>query len=395
VAKGVIMRAKLVFIAVVLLVSCGGRNVLYKFDFRSDPVKSGWTFVPGAKDASELVYIPAEGYYTDKGAKWQSPKINSTDDDWQFYCMEFKSKAESDGYYAVFFYDKDGKMIVADTYALFYKSEDFVNNKVVFRGREGGRTFTVNFMGNGKFFVNDIKVYPVLDEFAAKWADGIYAALKPLDYKADPNRWQLIPNTIERLKTGGPFRIVMLGDSIINDTNNSNFDALLSRMYPDADIRVKCSVRGSTGCRHYRKDEHFKSYVIDQNPDLLMIGGISHKNDIDAIREVIKKTQKHLNCEILLMSGPVGADWRKHDKENPDKPLAKSTYKNSYEFEKKLEALAKEMKVEYLDMKTPWNNYIGNSGKPYMYFNRDRVHADDRGKQILARIIESYFTPKK
>ena len=31
-----------------------------------------------------------------------------------------------------------------------------------------------------------------------------------------------------------------------------------------------------------------KRYVLDLNPDLLIIGGISHRDDVDSIREVIR-----------------------------------------------------------------------------------------------------------
>lgn len=389
------MPKKAIAIIGLLLAACGGQKMLYEFDFATDPVAAGWTFEPGAKDDSQPVYIPSEGYYSDKGAKWKSPKIAAVENEWQFYCLEFASKADELGYYAVFFYDQDGNEIVDDNYASYYKSDDFVANRVVFRGREHAKTFTVNFIGKGKFFVRDVKVYPVSDEFAAQWADDLYAKLPRLDYTPDPGRWKLIPKTIERLNTGGPIRIVMLGDSIINDTNNSNFDALLKRLYPRTDIRMICSVRGSTGCWHYRIDEHFQSYVADRRPDFLIIGGISQRDDIDAIRDVIEKTRAQIGCEILLMSGPVGADWRKHDEANPDRPLSKIAYPGQYESEKKLAALAAELGVEYLDMKKPWNDYLGNSEKPYMYFHRDRVHAEDRGKQVLARILERYFEPKK
>lgn len=365
---------------------------IYQFDFKTDPKAAGWVYASSENGANKFVYLPAEGYYENKGGKLTGPKIACTGDSFQFYLITFESKSEINGYCAVFFQDKDGQEIVADTYALIYPSKNWAGNVVCFRGREGAATFTVNFIGKQPVAVRDLKVTPVDNTVACKWADELYATLPPLEYKADPNRWKLIPKTIKRLEAGGPIRVVMLGDSIINDTNNSNWDALLMRMYPKADIHVICSVRGSTGCWYYKDVARHQGYVVDLKPDFLIIGGISHQQDQAAIRAVIKLTRAKCDCEILLMSGPVGPDWREHDKDNLNKPLAKAAYKGD-EFNDKLRKLAEEEKVEFLDMNTPWHEYLGASGKPYEWFHRDYVHANDRGKQILGRIIEKYFAP--
>jgi len=51
--------------------------------------------------------------------------------------------------------------------------------------------------------------------------DAIYQAMEPLQYTPPADRWQFIPKTIQRLRDGGTLRIVMLGDSIVNDTGSS------------------------------------------------------------------------------------------------------------------------------------------------------------------------------
>ena len=201
----------------------------------------------------------------------------------------------------------------------------------------------------------------------------------------------LLPKTKEAFKSGKPWRIVMLGDSIINDTFNSNFQALLKRDYPASNLEIICSVRGGTGCWHYQTPENFKAYVADLKPDLLIIGGISHNFDASAVASVIAQAQKY-GCEIMLMTGPMAADWREYDKSAPAVALPEQQLESA-PFILELKAVADNAKVEFFDMQTQWHEYLGASKKPWQWFHRDRVHANDRGKQILGRMLTAYLAP--
>ncbi len=61
------------------------------------------------------------------------------------------------------------------------------------------------------------------------------------------------------------------------------------------------------------------------------------------------------------------------------------------EYIQKLAALAAELGCGFYDMETLWKQYIGSSEQPYEYFLRDPVHANDRGRAVLARLMESFF----
>ena len=50
-----------------------------------------------------------------------------------------------------------------------------------------------------------------------------------------------------------------------------------------------------------------------------------------------------------------------------------------------------EEKVEVVNMTGPWGEYIRRSDKTRGWFMRDPVHANERGFQILGRILEKYF----
>ena len=320
------------------------------------------------------------------------PSVPASKNEFEFYSLSFDAKALENSYWGVFFNDKDGKMLVPDIYSTVYGGKEKRHYEQVIYGRETA-TGMLPFLQSVKGIeVWDMQLKLISAKEAAEWCDRLYQTLPPLPYVPPADRLKLLPKTVDAMQTGKPWRMVMLGDSIINDTFNSNFQSLLMRHYPKADLKFICSVRGSTGCWYYQEPEHFKSYVTDLKPDLLIIGGISQKDDIDAIRRVIEMARKQIGCEILLMSGPLGKDWRKYDEEKIDADLPVQIGTKS-PFAEKQRQLAEELHVEFLDTATAWHNYLGQSGKPWQWFQRDAVHGNDRGKQIVGRIVDAYFRP--
>ena len=211
--------------------------------------------------------------------------------------------------------------------------------------------------------------------------DGIYAQMKPVVYPAPATRWTNLEKTKEKLAKGPELTMVMLGDSIIGDTSGSQFELLLQRNYPQCKIKKVLSVRGSTGCWYYKNDNHVESYVLQHKPDLLIIGGISQRGDIDSIREVIRQVRaKQPNVEVLLLSPTFGAP-------------ADPTNQKWVDYRAQLQQLATEDKCGYFDMTVPWQEYIQSSTYALDSFKRDVVHANDRGKQILGRLMEKFLAP--
>ena len=62
-------------------------------------------------------------------------------------------------------------------------------------------------------------------------------------------------------------------------------------------------------------------------------------------------------------------------------------------FPERIRAVAAEEKCEFLDMRGIWDEYVKNAGKPEEWFRRDIIHANDRGKQILGRVLERFLAP--
>ncbi len=226
---------------------------------------------------------------------------------------------------------------------------------------------------------------PVLERI-----DFIYSEMVPLSWTPPSDRWRNLERSIATLKHGGTLRVVMLGDSIVNDTSRSAWEKLVARLYPGAHIEKITSVRGSTGCWYYKDPNQLEEYVLKYKPDLLMIGGISHRDDIESVREVIRGVRANLepDPEILLMTPCFG-----HKDPRMDPEWTFEVPKDGNDFRSRLKRLAEEENTAFLDMTGPWGQYIRTCGEDIHWFKRDIVHANARGEAILGRILEKFFAP--
>lgn len=189
--------------------------------------------------------------------------------------------------------------------------------------------------------------------------DQIYAGMPPVTYQPPADRWSRLPRTARILKgKTGLLRAVMLGDSIVNDTSRSCWDDVLQRQYPDVKIVKTACVRGSTGCWWYKAPERIRRYVLDHHPDLLIIGGISHHDDIGSLSETIARVRAGLDCDVLLLT-PAFGDADPLD----DRQWRPTPDPDGKDFRSQLVRLANERRIGLLDMTAEWGRYIRASGK--------------------------------
>jgi len=259
--------------------------------------------------------------------------------------------------------------------------------RVAAKQPEGSRGRMVRL---GAFLVNGTPSDPYEGMTTLQRIDAIYAGMDPIKYTPPAGRWSQIPQTMRRLREGGTVKVVMLGDSIIGNTAASQFNLLIERLYPKAKLDIKVSTRGSTGCWWYKDENRIEEYVLKHKPDLLIIGGISQRDDVDSIRAVIRQVRAKQQPEILLLTPVFGFTFASH--------IAKWTYAidpNGTDYRATLMRMAAEEKCEFMDMTGVWWQYILDSGKCYGWFRSDAVHANERGCQIIGRLLEKYFTPKQ
>lgn len=204
-----------------------------------------------------------------------------------------------------------------------------------------------------------------------------------------PQDWTFLTRTRDTLMKGGDLHILGLGDSIVNDTMRSGWIAKLQETYPRAKITGTVYVRGGGGCQHYKEGDRIAENVVPRQPHLVFIGGISQKS-IDDIRIVIRQLRKALpEVEIILATGVFG----RSDPRSPVE-LAKAAYSGTGRYGQLLKILSADEGCAFLDMTSPWAEYIRSSGLHPHLFYRDVVHANEFGEQILSKILISFLTDR-
>lgn len=377
---------------------CGGMEVEVA-NFRG-PVGShlGWRVV--GSEEGKVVYIPFEGYYKSKGGRIESPKFalgkGSNENAW--YSLSFSAKSEEDGYWWVDFFDKEGKPL-PDVNSRLYANRDWQAYDVVVPTRPEAVTAQIAFVSKKGVFAKDVKMLRITSEDAARWCDKLYATLPQLAYAVPKNAWAKLPKSMNALNSTNEFRIVFLGDSIMNDTWCGNFGALLKRDFSRTNLKLYLSVRGSTGCWYYHEKEHFEEYVAKWHPDLVVIGGIS--NWLGSEKSTVKEAEdwmvetigrcKAIGAEVVVCTPPPSYEFRKDENAVPfDFSLCEEGGMQHLRWDFHKNA-ARRTGVQLWDLTTGPCETIARSGKPLNWFKRDAAHNNDRGKQLIAQAMAAHF----
>ena len=364
----------------------------------------GWNFEPSNPE-NGMSYNPYEGYYPDKGGKLSSPLIHLLGKDGEpgYYRIRFNAESRERAYQGVDFFDAEGKRL-PDCYDVIYPGSAQNYDRVIY-AMEKVAAMKIFFRSRSGIRIRDLQVDSATVSEAADYCDRVYSECPALNFQAPGNAMEQLPKTTEALLKGTSWHVLMLGDSIMQDTFHSLFHALLKREYPSSNFRFTISVRGSTGCWFYCQADNFKKYVLDESkPDLVMIGGISNyltdckPGGAEAVEIVIRAIKAHYpKTEIVILSAPLAADTRPHDSEHPTFPLParpwiweQDRYVRSA-FKKDLVEMARRNGVAFWDISTPSYTWLYQSCTPYEWHNRDMVHSGERGKQIIARIMMEYF----
>jgi len=200
--------------------------------------------------------------------------------------------------------------------------------------------------------------------------------------------WTRLARTRRLLNEGGEFRLLALGDSIVNDMMRSGWVAELREAYPKAHVDGTLYVRGGGGCQYYRLEGRITKFVVPRKPDLVIIGGISQRS-VEDIGEVIHQLRAGLpQVEVLLVSGAFGTT----DPRDPE-ALAKAPHSGTGAYGHALAKLAGEERCAYLDLTGPWAQYIVSSKLHPHRFYRDVVQANEYGEQILAKVLIAAMAP--
>lgn len=377
----------------------GQGRMLLSADFESDPRKAGWTVggYPHQKPTGEWTdktsVSGTRALRADEGW-WGSPRLKV--EPLQHYRLTFSATVEGKGYWWVAFFDAEGELLPSDHYSSIYPSDEWQSYEFCFRARHDSVGAEVRFRAiAAPLFVDDVAVETISRADVAKWADRMYGQIPPVELRDVPRPGRLLARSMAKLREGKPLRVVMLGDSIINDIGNTGWDVLVERAYPGAKIELIHAVRGGTGCPYYREENRVKPYVLDHKPALLIIGGISNGHDPESIRDVIRQVRAKSDPDILVLSGAVStwddlmvyiAKWPKEKQQ--------AFIQAARNYRPGLERMAREEKVEYFDLRAHWDAYVAKIRKHPEWLRRDRPHCNTRGRMVIARLMATYFSPR-
>jgi hypothetical protein len=394
-------RLQVLLLPCVLLLGphfAAGFESLLQTDFAKNPVAAGWELRANGDQPFDGGWVatrdtPSEHCLTVRSGYWQTPAVRVQP--FHFYRFDFTAKAEKGGLWSAVFFDADGKELVADDYDSIYASADWQPQTICFRGHAEARQVRVRFHADGQpLWVKTAALVEVDSAAVAEWADGIAAHVPALYYTPPEKRCTRLPKTMKTLQQGGKLRIVMLGDSICNDTSNSVYETLLKRVYPRAQIEVVVSVRGGTGCQYYKDENRVQDYVLRFKPDLAIIAGISHGYDPEAMRSVIRQIKRRSDCEFMVLTGVITPDetCREGYFKTPALTISRAL-ENFEKFTMRMQRMTDEEHVEFLDLRSAWNEYVLRSPRLIEWFQRDPIHGNSRGKQVVGRILLRYFEP--
>jgi len=371
------------------------------YEFKGEPnAQSGWTVK--VAEAGKMVYIPFEGVYENKGGRIQSPKfrLDKPENQGAFYRLTFTAKAEVQGYWWVDFYDKNDALL-PDINSALYASKEFIKQEGVLYVNPLAVSAVIAFVTKKGVSVRDIKMERISPLAAAEWCDKLYSTLPQKPFQVSQDAFALLPKTRAALNNGTPWRILLLGDSIVNDTWCSNFQALVMRDFPQAKIDFRISVRGSTGVWFYHTPEHFQEYVGQYQPNLVIIGGISNVGDPKTYGEpeanltsVIEQSRA-LGAEVVVVSPGLSYKWRPGAApvpfdENLTRPNGAKPYRRDYQY-----AATQKTKTAYWDLTTVPCSIVADCPQESSWFSRDEVHSNDRGMQLQGQNLAAWFRMAK
>jgi hypothetical protein len=364
------------------------------------------TRVAGAWIAGLLAFVPAcacanppaaIALFPDGAAVAPGAKVESADfaaEPLRFYRFECRVKSPRPGFVAALWRNPDATWgrdlqgrpgdLRAEDYQSVAASDDW--QTVVFYSRAQANAVAgclrVQAL-DGAMEVKSASVsgpVPAADVLA--WSDLLLAGVR----EATPVGMGKLPRTAAALRDGGMMRIVFLGDSIMQDAANSPIDLWLESGRPGLRVEIITAIGGGAGMERWNNPDKFPGHdlnlqaaVIDQRPDLVLIGGISTRS-VDDTRAVIGRIRDGARSlgapepDIALLTGPFG-EWNK---------------KASGIDATKLAALASETGCAFFDLRSAWLKAVDSSGREPATFYRDSIHGSADGKHLQGQLIVNW-----
>ena len=294
-----------------------------------------------------------------------------------FYSVSFEVRASASGYWLADFFDAGGERNYADHYSSFDPGPSWTGYESVFMARHDAVQARLGFrVINDAFSVRRVVVRPVDRPDVLRWMDGLYRTMPPVPGDVEVHHPGALSRTHDVLRRSQTLRLVMFGDSVANDMANSHFHLLVEQANPGSRIDLVHSSHPEKGMSRYQHGNLVQPYVIDLRPDLLVLAGMSHR-DVGAICSVIDQVRRRIDPDVMFMNLAVCSH-------NTGFPADDG-------FIPELVEAATRRRFAVVDLCPPWKEYIAASDRPAEWHRRDENHVNDRGRQVIARLLLACF----
>jgi hypothetical protein len=360
-------------------------------DFARPPSELGWAIEANREGVTpDGAWQPASaetppGLTVSRG-RWRSPLLATRP--FQYVELRLRLRVTGRVYWALRHRTAAGELLTADHYSCVDTTAGWADYQACGRvpADAVGTELIIEPAEGSACHLASAGLGPATAATAWAWMQRLQRALPPFAFTPPAERWARLPRTAASRAARAPLSVVMLGDSIVNDTANALFEAGLA-----VDLgwpwQVVSSVRGSTGCPYYQEPAHFANHVARFRPDLLIIGGISHGGDLAALRSVLHQAALAGCPEVLLLTPGI---HRGDPRERGDATVRERGH--HAEFVARLATLAEAEGVAYFDLEGAVADYLRqHPALDINGFRRDVIHANDQGRAVYAALLHAWF----
>ncbi|MFO7871077.1 MAG: SGNH/GDSL hydrolase family protein [Kiritimatiellia bacterium] len=386
-----------VFLAGICAAGCAATPPVYESRFETDPFESGWEW----KEASWSRRRPARGSARwvespdNRGnhclevtsGTWRSPAIPVTNR--ELYRLTFRSTAAGHGHWGAAWYEEKAEdELSGSVYSRVHTTRNWKSTETVVTPTRHTGYCRISFHPfRSEILVDDVTFTPVRREEAIRIMDRIYSDAPALEAKPPEDRWQYLPGARRRLENGRELRLVVMGDSLANDLASSCFHLLVEKNWPGSKVALYKEVQGGGRPHHFLNRETLDNMLRECRPHLVMFGGVStSRRDIFRLRMIANYVRVQSETEFAAFTGTF-LESRYWD--DPDKRIIKKRAA----YRKELKEAGSRDGFAVFDTGGVWDSYLTACGKKPEYFQRDGIHANDRGKQVFGRIMTLFLSP--
>jgi acyl-CoA thioesterase-1 len=245
--------------------------------------------------------------------------------------------------------------------------------------------FRTNILYGAKGF--DHTQYPVYGNHEYfLWVD--YQAPHAQPFTSPASQAHLLPQMAQKLRKGGPFKVIAYGDSITAGGEASEvrlcyqerWVASLAQRFPRAQL---VSENGATGGdASYQGVQRLEEKVLSRNPDLVLVAfGMNDLRTprgefVENLYTMINEIRAHTQAEVMLVSTfPPNPDW-----------IYASG--NSDEIAEATAAVANNMHCAYADVHAVWAQALRRKDLPSLLGNNIN-HPNDFGHWLYWQALEA------